>query len=77
MHEVYEALDNDLHVLAAMGMRIVFDVSAQMLGVDPELPSRRSSRHFSRRKKTGSALPHLWTPAAPRPTGAGILRERT
>ncbi|RWN59727.1 DUF4145 domain-containing protein [Mesorhizobium sp.] len=37
LREIYSALDNDLHVLAAMGMRMGFDLAASMLDVDPEL----------------------------------------
>lgn len=37
MQEVYAALDADLNVLAAMGMRIVFDKASGILGVDPAL----------------------------------------
>ena len=74
MHEVYEALDNDLHVLAAMGMRIVFDVSAQMLGVDPELPFAKKLAALFEKKEdrerlatlvdAGSASAHRgWNPS--------------
>ena len=40
MREVYDALDADLNVLAAMGMRIAFDKAARLLGVDPDLSFR-------------------------------------
>jgi hypothetical protein len=32
---VYAALDNDLRVLAAIGMRVVFDRASELIGVDP------------------------------------------
>jgi len=33
--EVYEALDNDLRVLAAIGIRTTFDKASELLGIDP------------------------------------------
>uniref|UniRef100_A0A7C1NYU1 DUF4145 domain-containing protein n=1 Tax=Agrobacterium albertimagni TaxID=147266 RepID=A0A7C1NYU1_9HYPH len=35
--ELYGALDNDLNVLASIGMRTSFDIAAENLGVDPGL----------------------------------------
>lgn len=35
--DIYVALDNDLHVLAAIGIRTVFDRASELLGVDPGL----------------------------------------
>jgi hypothetical protein len=37
LSEVYVALDNDLKVLAAIGMRTTFDRASEILGVHPEL----------------------------------------
>lgn len=37
LDELYSALDGDLRVLAAMGIRTVFDRGSEMLGVDPSL----------------------------------------
>lgn len=37
LDEVYKASANDLHVLTAIGIRTVFDIAAEILGVDPEL----------------------------------------
>jgi hypothetical protein len=34
LDEVYTALDNDLSVLATIGMRAVFDCASQLLGAD-------------------------------------------
>jgi len=36
--DVYTALDSNLDVLAAIGMRTVFDRSAELLNIDPKLP---------------------------------------
>jgi Domain of unknown function (DUF4145) len=36
MEELYGALNNDLHMLAAIGIRTSFDIAAQLLGIDPE-----------------------------------------
>ncbi len=33
--ELYKALDNDLNMLAAIGIRTSFDIAAELLGVDP------------------------------------------
>jgi Domain of unknown function (DUF4145) len=38
LSELYSALDSDLHVLAAIGMRTSFDAASELLGVDAELP---------------------------------------
>lgn len=37
LSEMYAALNNDLRVLAAIGVRTVFDHSSELLGVDPRL----------------------------------------
>ncbi|MCK9551239.1 DUF4145 domain-containing protein [Aquamicrobium sp.] len=34
--QVYEALDHDLNILAAIGIRTSFDVASEILGVEPE-----------------------------------------
>ncbi len=34
--QVYEALDHDLNVLAAIGIRTTFDVASEILGIDPD-----------------------------------------
>lgn len=34
-YDIYTALDNDLGVLAAIGIRTVFDRASELLGVDP------------------------------------------
>ena len=36
--ELYSALNNDLNMLAAIGIRTSVDVAAMLLGVDPDLP---------------------------------------
>lgn len=36
MMQVYEALDHDLNILAAIGIRTAFDVASEIHGVDPE-----------------------------------------
>jgi hypothetical protein len=35
LNSVYTALEHDLNVLAAIGMRVVFDRASELLGVDP------------------------------------------
>lgn len=37
MRELYGALDNDLNRLAAVGMRMSFDIATELLGIDAEL----------------------------------------
>ena len=37
-NDVYVALDNNLGVLATIGMRTVFDRASELLGIDPEMP---------------------------------------
>ena len=39
--QVYEALDHDLNILAAIGIRTTFDVASEMLGVDSDLQFQR------------------------------------
>lgn len=39
--QVYEALDHDLNILAAIGIRTAFDVASEILGVDPDMPFER------------------------------------
>lgn len=34
--QVYEALDHDLNILAAIGIRTAFDVASEILGVEPD-----------------------------------------
>lgn len=34
--ELYGALDNDLYMLAAIGIRTCFDIASEQLGIDPE-----------------------------------------
>lgn len=36
LFQIYEALDHDLNILAAIGIRTAFDVASEVLGVDPE-----------------------------------------
>jgi hypothetical protein len=38
LFQVYEALDHDLNILAAIGIRTTFDVASEILGVDPDRP---------------------------------------
>ena len=40
-NDVYVALDNNLGVPAAIGMRTVFDRASELLGIDPEMPFAR------------------------------------
>ena len=76
-NDVYVALDNNLGVLAAIGMRTVFDRASELLGIDPELPfvrkleSLESEDRITGREKSvlvvlveaGSAAAHRgWVP---------------
>lgn len=36
LRELYKALNDDLNMLAALGIRTSFDIAAQLLGIDPE-----------------------------------------
>lgn len=38
LFQVYEALDHDLNILAAIGIRTTFDVASEILGVEPGKP---------------------------------------
>jgi hypothetical protein len=38
MLELYGALDGDLRMLAAIGIRTAYDIASEILGIDPELP---------------------------------------
>ena len=40
-NDVYVALDNNLGVLAAIGMRTAFDRASKLLGIDPDMPFDR------------------------------------
>jgi hypothetical protein len=37
LSELYKALDNDLSMLTAIGIRTTFDIASELLGVDPSL----------------------------------------
>lgn len=41
LSELYGALDHDLKMLAAIGVRTSFDVAAEILGIDPSLPFQK------------------------------------
>ncbi|WP_352923224.1 DUF4145 domain-containing protein [Mesorhizobium sp. M0698] len=53
MREVYGALDADLPILAAIGMRTCFDVAAILLGVEGDLPFTKKLDELVQRKKIG------------------------
>jgi hypothetical protein len=38
LNELYGALNNDLHMLAAIGLRTSFDVAAELLSIEPDQP---------------------------------------
>ena len=78
LRDVYVALDNDLGVLAAIGVRTVFDMASEHLGIDPsktfkeKLSSLVSKgtigaadfEHLSAMTDAGSAATHRgWRPA--------------
>lgn len=73
LREVYEALDADLNVLAAMGMRIAFDRAAELRGVDPAISFEEKLKGLFEKKadrdrletlvEAGSASAHRgWRP---------------
>ena len=47
---VYEALDHDLGVLAAIGLRTSFDRATDLLGIEPHLPFNQKLTALSDRK---------------------------
>jgi hypothetical protein len=53
LHEVYTALDNDLKVLATIGMRTVFDCASQELGTDPEQNFQQKLNELAAGNKIG------------------------
>lgn len=52
--EVYGALDNDLHMLAAIGIRTVWDHATELLGIDPRLTFENKLTELVTRKLIGS-----------------------
>jgi hypothetical protein len=79
--DIYTALDNDLGVLAAIGVRTVFDRASELVGVDPpkrfdekldELLKMGKSAMMSARRLTPSPMQ-----AAPRPIAAGSRRRKS
>jgi hypothetical protein len=46
--ELYGALDNDLNMLAAIGIRTSFDIAAGLLGIDQEMPFKKRRPVFDR-----------------------------
>lgn len=54
MKSVYVALDNDLGVLAAIGVRTAFDRATELLGVDPALPFKQKLDELVNIGKSGA-----------------------
>lgn len=52
LHELYQALDGDMNVLAAIGVRTCFDIASEILGVDGALT-------FEEKLKTLVASSHI------------------
>ncbi len=52
--EVYGALDNDLHMLGAIGIRTSFDVASQLLGVDASKPFKAKLEELVKAGKIGT-----------------------
>jgi len=50
LFELYGALDQDLMMLAAIGVRTSFDIAAEILGVDPDIPFRAKLEDLVERK---------------------------
>lgn len=46
--ELYKALDNDICILAAIGIRTVFDIAAELLGANPELTFKAKLEHLAK-----------------------------
>ncbi len=51
---LYSALDNDITVLAASGVRTVFDRATELLGIDPDLPFVDKVRALKMQGRIGS-----------------------
>ena len=51
--ELYTALDNDLHILATIGMRTVFDYASQLLGTDPNQSFAEKLKELAAGNKIG------------------------
>lgn len=47
--QVYEALDHDLNILAAIGVRTTFDVASEILGINSEAPFERKLKDMEAR----------------------------
>lgn len=54
MTSVYVALDNDLGVLAAIGVRTAFDRATELLGVDPSLTFKKKLDELVSTGKSGA-----------------------
>ncbi len=54
LNEVYSALDVDLAVLAAIGIRTTFDRGSELLGVDPSLPFSKKLDELVKLGATGA-----------------------
>lgn len=52
--ELYAALENDLHVLAGIGIRTSFDVASELLKIDPDLSFNRKLDALVEYKHIGS-----------------------
>jgi hypothetical protein len=55
LNSVYTALDNDLRVLAAIGMRVVFERASELIGVDPEAGFARKLDQLNKDGHIGAA----------------------
>lgn len=53
LKEVYTALDNQLNVLAAIGLRTAFDRSSEKLSIDPSLSFIKKLEELEKRKLIG------------------------
>ena len=51
--EVYTALDNNLHILATIGMRTVFDCASHKLGTDPNQSFAEKLKELTTGNKIG------------------------
>jgi hypothetical protein len=78
--EMYDAVAADLRVLAAIGLRTVFDRASEFLGVDPGLPFSGSSKGSAPMGRSAlmntTSSKSSSTPGAPPLTGLGVPHQR-
>ncbi|MEF2547625.1 hypothetical protein VQ045_10695 [Aurantimonas sp. E1-2-R+4] len=51
--ELYRALDNDLHMLASIGIRTCFDIASEALGIDPRHTFKEKLKELVQTERIG------------------------